>query len=112
MAKNYTINEKTKSIIISGTLTAAEEQLIKLKNATGAYTLKVKSENRVKEEDIIAYLNKKKKADVAAEFAKQKEATIKDKNGKERKAGYLVALKWFRENHKDLYEAVKAEKNK
>ena len=34
----------------------------------------------------------------------------KDKNGKQRKAGFLVALKWFKDNYADAYKAIAAKK--
>ena len=48
------------------------------------------------------------------DYMNQKEAEkakkIKDKNGKQRKAGFLVALKWFKDNYADAYKAIAAKK--
>lgn len=61
---------------------------------------------RVSDKDIIAYFDEKKDAEGKKAYEAQKAKTIIDKNGKERKAGYLVALNWFKANYKDEYEKI------
>ena len=41
-----------------------------------------------------------------AKYEAEKEIKKADKNGKMRKAGFLGASKWFRENYKDAYEEI------
>jgi hypothetical protein len=38
---------------------------------------------------------------------------MKDKNGKERKSGFLIALKWLKEEHYEIYDVLieKAERD-
>lgn len=106
---NYKVNEKSKRITVSGKLTEIEQQIIGVYLSQG-FKVSEKTKKRIVEADIKSYLSKNDKKDVIEAFDKKKEAKITDKNGKERKGGYLVALKWFKENHSDLYEAVKKSK--
>lgn len=108
---NYTISEKTQRIIVSGKLTEIEQQIVSMYIGQG-YKVSEKSSKRISETDIVKYLEKQKDKETLADFNKEKEKKIKDKNGKERKAGYLVALKWFRENHAEAYSKIKEAKNK
>lgn len=108
---NYTVNDKTKKVIVTAPLTVVEQQLVGIYLGQG-YKITEKSNARINEEDIIKYLEKKGHKDIIDGFNKEKDKKIKDKNGKERKAGYLVALKWLRANHADVYAAVKEAKSK
>lgn len=111
---NYTINEKSKSISVSRELTATERSIIATYIAVG-YKVKEKRNStaaRVNNDDIINYFDSKKDEAGKKEYEEQKNKTIKDKNGKERTAGFLVAMKWFKENHKDAYEKIKEDKKK
>ncbi len=79
---NYKKNDKTKSIIISGTLTEAEQQLVSILVGQG-YNLKAKSEGtRLTKVDILKWFDKKKD--------KEGKAAFESKN-------YLTAMKDLRE---------------
>lgn len=108
---NYAISEKTQRIIVNGKLTEIEQQIVSMYIGQG-YKVAEKSGKRVTEKDIIKYLEKEKDAATLEAFNKEKEKKITDKNGKERKAGYLVALKWFRINHAEAYQKIKEAKIK
>lgn len=109
---NYKINEKSKTISVSAELTKIEESIISTYIKNG-YTVKEKrasSAARVGDEDILAYFDEKKDEAGKAKYEAEKEKKIKDKNGKQRKAGFLVALKWFKDNYADAYKAIAAKK--
>lgn len=106
---NYNVSPKSKRITVSGKLTEIEQQIVGVYLSQG-YKISEKTKKRIVEADIKSYLSKNGKNDVIEAFDKKKEAKITDKNGKQRKGGYLVALKWFKENHSDLYNAVKEAK--
>lgn len=106
---NYSVNEKTKKVIVTAELTEIEKQLVGIYLGQG-YKITEKSNARINEKDIVEYLKKKDLKDVIDGFNKEKEKTITDKNGKKRKAGYLVALKWLRANHADVYTEIKKAK--
>lgn len=111
---NYTINEKSKSISVSGELTATERSIIATYIAVG-YKVKEKRHStaaRVNDDDIINYFDSKKDEEGKKEYEAQKAKKIKDKNGKERTAGFLVAMKWFKESHKEAYETIQKGKKK
>lgn len=79
---NYKKNDKTKSIIISGTLTEAEQQLVSILVGQGQ-NLKAKSEGtRLTKVDILKWFDKKKD--------KEGKAAFESKN-------YLTAMKDLRE---------------
>ncbi len=110
---NYKINEKSKTISVSAELTSVEASIISAYIKNG-YTVKEKrasSAARVGDEDILAYFDEKKDEAGKKAYQEQKEKKIKDKNGKQRKAGFLVALKWFKDNYADAYKTI-AEKKK
>ncbi len=88
---NYRKIEKTKSIIIEGTLTEAEQQLVSILASQG-YKLKTKSSGRLTKEDIIKWFDKNK-----------------DKAGKEEflAKNYLVAMKELREKDKYISYKIK-----
>ena len=109
---NYKINEKSKTISVSAELTKIEESIISTYIKNG-YTVKEKrasSAARVGDDDIIAYFDEQKDEAGKAKYEAEKAKKIKDKNGKQRKAGFLVALKWFKDNYADAYKAIAAKK--
>ena len=109
---NYKINEKSKTISVSAELTSVEASIISAYIKNG-YTVKEKrasSAARVGDEDILAYFDEKKVEAGKAKYEAEKAKKIKDKNGKQRKAGFLVALKWFKDNYADAYKTIAAKK--
>lgn len=109
---NYKINEKSKTISVSAELTSVEASIISAYIKNG-YTVKEKrasSAARVGDEDILAYFDEKKDEAGKKAYQEQKEKKIKDKNGKQRKAGFLVALKWFKDNYADAYKTITEKK--
>lgn len=112
---NYKINEKSKTISVSAELTKIEESIIStyIKNGYSVREKRASSAARVGDEDILAYFDEKKDEAGKKAYEEQKAKKIKDKNGKQRKAGFLVALKWFKDNYEDAYRAIaKAKKGK
>ena len=109
---NYKVNEVSKTICVSGELTAIEKNILATYIASG-YRVREKKETkkRVGYTDIKVYLKNKEKEDILAAFDKKAKEKIVDKNGKEREGGYLVALKWFKENHAEEYNEIKEAKN-
>lgn len=110
---NYKVNEKSKTISVSGELTPIEKNIVEAYIASG-YKVREKKDavNRVKYADIEVYLKNNDKEDVLKAFDAEQKKEIVDKNGKKRKGGYLVALKWFKENHADTYKEIKEAKEK
>lgn len=108
---NYTISEKTKKISVSAALTPIEQQIVTMYIGQG-YTVIEKSNTRVSESDIIKWLEKKKDTKGLEEFQAKKEEMITDKNGKQRKGGYLIALKWFKGKYKTATKEIQAAKAK
>lgn len=107
---NYKINEKSKKITVSALLSDIEKEIISLYISQG-YTVKQKSTTkRVSQEDIIKWFDKKQDTEGLKEFEAQKENKIKDKNGKERKAGYLSAYQWFKTTYPEAIKEIKEEK--
>lgn len=102
---NYTISEKTKKISVSATLTPIEQQIIAMYIGQG-YTVVEKNNSRLSEKDIINWLEKKKDTKGLEEFKAKKEELITDKNGKQRKGGYLIALKWFKGKYKNATKEI------
>lgn len=110
---NYKVNEKSKTISVSGALTEIERGIIStyILNGYKVKEKRVSTAARVGDDDIIAYFDEQKDAEGKKKYEAEKNKKIKDKNGKERKAGYLVALKWFKENYAEAYkEMAKAKK--
>ena len=109
---NYKINKKSKSISVSGVLTETEKEILSTYIKSGYVVREKRATNAatVKDDDIIAYFDEKKDADGKAKYEAEKEKKKIDKNGKERKAGFRVALKWFKTNYAEAYEAIKAGK--
>lgn len=111
---NYKVNEKSKTISVFGELTPIEKNILATYIESG-YRVREKKEaaNRIKYADIEVYLKNNKKEDVLKKFDDKQAEQIVDKNGNKRKGGYLVALKWFKENYADIYAAIKeAKENK
>ena len=109
---NYKINEKSKTISVSAELTKLEESIISTYIKNG-YAVKEKRKSNaaaVSNEDILAYYEDKKDEAGKKAYEAVKEEKITDKNGKKRKGGFLVALKWFKKNNPEAYEAIKASK--
>ena len=105
---NFKVNEKSKSISVSGALTEIERGIISTYILNG-YKVKEKRASdaaRVSDKDICAYFDSQKDEEGKAKYEAKKNEKIKDKNGKERKAGYLVALKWFKENYAEAYQQM------
>ena len=88
---NYRKIEKTKSIIIEGLLTEAEQQLVSILVGQG-YKLKAKSDGRLTKEDIVKWYDKKK-----------------DKEGKEAflEKNFLTAMKELRATDKYISYQIK-----
>ena len=121
---NYKVNEKSKTISVSGTLTEIERTIVST-YITSGYKIKEKRKSTaatVGDDDIIKYFKSQKddEGNMTAEAEKlykeyeaKKDEKMKDKNGKERKSGFLIALKWLKEEHYEIYDVLmeKAEKN-
>lgn len=109
---NYKINEKSKTISVSGELTKIEESIIStyIKNGYTVREKRASSAARVGDEDIIAYFDEQNDAAGKEKYEAEKEKKITDKNGKKRKAGFLVALKWFKDNYADAYKEIAKKK--
>lgn len=67
---------------------------------------------RVSESDIIKWLEEKKDTKGIEEFKAKKEEMITDKNGKQRKGGYILALKWFKSKYQTAETEIQAAKAK
>ena len=89
---NYRKIEKTKSIIIEGTLTEAEQQLVSILVGQG-YKLKAKSCGRLTKEDIIKWFDKKKDKEGKEEFLSKNLLTaMKDLRAKDKFITYQIKL--------------------
>ncbi len=111
---NYTVNEKSKTISVSGELTSIERSIVATYIANG-YKAREKRHStaaRIADKDIIAYFDSKKDEAGKKDYEAQKDEYIKDKNGNKRKAGFLVAMKWFKENYADAYNEIQKSKKK
>ena len=120
---NYNVNEKSKTISVSGVLTEVERNIISTYIMNG-YKVKEKRKpdsSRIEDQDIINFFKNKKDEAGEKKYLEEKEKQItiakKTKDGKpiKKKAGFLVALKWFRENYKEDYKKMledKKEENK
>lgn len=108
---NYKINEKNKKIIVSALLSDIEKEIISLYISQG-YTVKQKTKTkRILQEDIIKWFDKNQDNEGLKKFKSQKDKKIKDKNGNERKAGYLSAYQWFKTTYPEAIKEIKEEKN-
>lgn len=114
---NYKVNEKSKTISVSGALTEIERAIIStyILNGYKVKEKRVSNAARIGDEDITKYLKEQKdeKGEITKEakaildaYEAEKAKKIKDAKGKERKAGYLVALKWFKAEHYDIYDKL------
>jgi len=114
MAANYTVNSKSKTISVSGELTEIETNIIAtyIKSGFVVKEKRASSAARVKDADILAYFDEQKDEEGKKKYKAEKDKKITDKNGKKRTAGFLVAVKWFKENYKDAYKAIEASKKK
>lgn len=111
---NYKVYEESKIVSVSGALTPLEESVVSLYMKQG-YSVKTKrnsSGGRVSDADIIAFFKTAEDEEGKKKYLAEKNKEITDKNGKSRKAGYLVALKWFKENYKDDYKKIADSKKK
>lgn len=111
---NYKVYEETKTITVSDKLTEIEVGIVSAYIKDG-YKVKEKRTStavRVNDLDIINYFDSKKDEDGKAKYEEKKNEKIKDKNGKKRTAGFLVAMKWFKENYAEAYETIKNSKSK
>lgn len=111
---NYTFNEKSKTISVSGELTAIEQSIIASYISAGwkVKEKRVSTAARVNNDDIINYFDSKKDEAGKKDYEAQKAKKIKDKSGKKRKAGFLVAMKWFKENYAEAYKEIQNSKKK
>lgn len=117
---NYKVNPKSKTISVLGSLTEMEKEIISTYIAAGykVREKRVSSVVRLKDSGVIEYLDKiindekknDKEKEVAIEiktnYENKKKEKMFDKNGKERKKGFLGASQWFKEEHYDVYDAV------
>lgn len=111
---NYKVSEKNKKIIVIGALTDIEQSLLEVYIKSG-YKVTVKEKkksNRISEKDIIRWFSIKDDKEGLEKFKNEKEKKIKDKNGNDRKAGYLKAVKWFKETYPNAIEEIKEMKKK
>ncbi len=127
MAKaNFKVNEKTKTVSISGTLTELEKIIVQQYISSG-YRLverrqqspkqKAKFEETrqlaVKDADILKYFEEAEDTEGRSAYISAKETMITiARTGRQRKGGTVYAKKWFRENYPEAYEAIKADKAK
>lgn len=105
---NFKVNKKSKTISVSGELTDIERGIIStyILNGYAVKEKRVSTAARVGDEDIIAYFENNKDTEGKKKYEAEKDKKIKDKKGKERKAGFLVALKWFKANYADAYKEI------
>ena len=111
---NFKINEKSKTISVSGALTDIERGIIStyILNGYKVKEKRVSTAAAVGNDDIIAYFDGKSDSKGKEAYEAEKNKVITDKNGKKRKAGYLVALKWFKAEYKEAYEEIVNSKKK
>ena len=114
---NYKVNEKSKTISVSGALTEIERAIIStyILNGYKVKEKRVSTAARIGDKDITKYLNEQKdeNGEITKEakaildaYEKEKSKKITDAKDNERKAGYLVALKWFKKEHYDIYDKL------
>lgn len=106
---NYTVSEKTKTIYVSDILSPVEQQIVAMHIGEG-YKVVEKSHKRLNEKEIENWFKKKKIEDGYEKFVAEKEKPRIDKNGKERKSGYLLALKWFRKTYPEAVDEILGKK--
>lgn len=121
---NYKIYDESKLITVSGELTPAEESIISIYIGKG-YAVKPKRANngsRVSEQDILNYFDKNNDEEGKKEYKAKRDAYVPYKDGRKnkegkvatRKAGFLEALKWFKEHEKygKVYNEIAESKKK
>lgn len=111
MAKNYKIDTEKEIITVDlENLTDAETKEVKKLKALGYKVLPKRTIDKKipKKEDIVKWLKDNATKEDVKTFEAEGEKKITDKNGKERKAGYLVAMKWFRTTFPNAYDEIKA----
>lgn len=113
--QNFTINQESKRITVIGTLTQMEKDIIGIYIAQG-YTAIPKTTRKgkksIKKEDIINYFKNNNDNKGLKQFESKQQEEIINKNGKTMKAGYLYAIKWFRETYPDAYKEITAAADK
>ena len=108
---NYKVNEKSKTISVSGMLTPIENSIISSYINAG-YQIKEKRKVdrdptiKLTDDDIINYFDSKEDKTGKANYLAQKKTKVKDKNGKLRQGGFFKGLKWFKENYPNAYKAL------
>lgn len=113
---NYTINREAKKVIVTGTLTETEKEIIGIYISRDYMILPKETRTKGKsqqitKEDIIKYFELNSNRKGLKEFiAKEKEKVIK--NGKERSNGFFGAREWFKATYAEAYnEIMTAKKN-
>lgn len=111
MADNYKVSVKQKKIYADiSKLTKDEKEIVSFYISSG-YILAPKKKGTAKGDSlnlnsIIHYFAFKEDVDGMKKFFAKCDSKIVDKNGKERKGGFLVGRKWFKEEYKEDIEIV------
>ncbi|WP_285816092.1 hypothetical protein [Thomasclavelia cocleata] len=110
---NYIISEKTKKISVSAELSPIEEQILRMYIANG-YKVVQKSNKRISvtEKDIENWFKKNNNIQGLEDFKAKKEEKKINKNGKEAKSGYFLAVEWFKNKYEDGYKEIKQQKQR
>ena len=111
---NYTVNEKNKRITVTAPLSETEQKVLEvyIKSGFKVSVKEKKKSNRLSEKDIFRWFSIKADEEGLNNYKKEKEKISKDKNGNEKKAGYLKAVKWFKETYPNAIEEIKEIKKK
>lgn len=110
MAKNYKIDTEKEIIYVDlEALTEKETAEVKKLKTLGYKVLpkRASSKTAPKETDIVKWLEANATEEDIKKFNAEKDKKITDKNGKQRKGGFLVAMKWFRENFPNAEKEIK-----
>lgn len=118
---NYKIYEKSRTISVSGKLTPIEQTIIASYISSG-FTVREKSvrSGGISNKAITNYFTDKiaeakeandtdtagKLAEIQKQYEAEKKKKVRDKKGVLREQGYLVAVKWLKKNHNDIYVAI------
>jgi hypothetical protein len=108
---NFTVNEKSRTISVEGTLNELEREIIGT-YVRGGYTVKAKKiikTVRLSNIDIEEKLKENHK-EIYENFETKKKEKITDKNGIKRKAGFLIAMEWLKTEHYEVYDKMMEEK--
>jgi hypothetical protein len=106
MADNYKVSVKQKKVYADiAKLTKEEKEIVQFYIGSG-YVLAPKKKGTAKGDSlnlnsIIHFFATKNDVDGMKAFFSKCEDRIVDKNGNERKGGFLVGRKWFKETYKD-----------